>query len=338
MPKIAAVTRDGFTGHEMLDNLGLVHMNGRVYDPEIGRFLSADPYVTLPYDGQGLNRYAYTLNNPLAFTDPSGFDPVPCLATQSGNCVQITVIAVSWADYMRCVGGAHASEVASALERDPCGHNGSGACYVPSFAYDVPSSIVLTVGRQPDPALSTGSRLDAVQGFAARIANLAISSSPIAMLFGADPDFQYFREPDSDDGRMGSGAGNIGYLLGGAAGMIRREAARSSTRERRVNWRGVSRHGQVSGRRPFQGHHAEEGHLHLRRLSRSRCLLHDCLCDAENRAKAPPRSLADFRSPLIDRHRAYALRGLRGHGRHAGRISVWRWRIRQWYLVGFRSS
>ena len=122
--KIAAATRDGFTGHEMLDNLGLVHMNGRVYDPEIGRFISADPYVTMPYDGQGLNRYAYTLNNPLAFTDPSGFDPVPCLATQSGNCVQITVIAASWVDYMRAAGGAHSSEVASALERDPCGQNG----------------------------------------------------------------------------------------------------------------------------------------------------------------------------------------------------------------------
>ena len=222
LAKIAAATRDGFTGHEMLDNLGLVHMNGRVYDPEIGRFISADPYVTLPYDSQGLNRYAYTLNNPLAFTDPSGFDPVPCLATQSGNCVQITVIAVSWPDYMRSIGGAHASEVASALERDPCGHNGSGACYVPSFAYDAPSTTVLTVGKQPDPTLSTGGRLDAVQGFAARIANLAISSSPIAMLFGADPDFQYFREPNSDAGRMGSGAGNVGYLLGGAAGIIRK--------------------------------------------------------------------------------------------------------------------
>ena len=91
------------------------------------------------------------------------------------------------------------------------------------------SSIVLTVGRQPDPTLSTGSRLDAVQGFAARIANLAISTSPIAMLFGADPDFQYFREPGSDAGRMGSGAGNVGYLLGGAAGVIRRGAGELSS-------------------------------------------------------------------------------------------------------------
>jgi RHS repeat-associated protein len=223
LAKIAAVTRDGFTGHEMLDNLGLIHMNGRVYDPRLGRFLSADPYVTLPYDSQGLNRYSYALNNPLAFTDPSGFDPIPCLATQSGDCVQITVIAASWADYMRAVGGAHAGAVASALERDPCGQFGAGlACSMPGLAQSEPADIVLTVGRQPDATLSTISRLDAVQGFAARIANIAISSSPIALLFGADPDFQYFREPDSTYGRAGSQIGNVGYFLGGAAGIIRR--------------------------------------------------------------------------------------------------------------------
>ena len=42
------------------------------------------------------------------------------------------------------------------------------------------------------------------------------------MLFGADPDFQYFRVPDTNDGRLGSSLGNIGYLAGGAAGIIRK--------------------------------------------------------------------------------------------------------------------
>ncbi|MEZ5897861.1 MAG: RHS repeat-associated core domain-containing protein [Hyphomicrobiaceae bacterium] len=63
----------GYTGHTMLDNLGLVHMNGRVYDPAIGRFLSADPYVQFPLDTQSWNRYSYVVNNPLSFTDPSGY-------------------------------------------------------------------------------------------------------------------------------------------------------------------------------------------------------------------------------------------------------------------------
>lgn len=63
----------GFTGHEHIDHLGLVNMNGRVYDPEIGRFLSADPFVQFPQSTQGYNRYTYVGNNPLSYTDPSGF-------------------------------------------------------------------------------------------------------------------------------------------------------------------------------------------------------------------------------------------------------------------------
>ena len=48
-------------------------MGGRVYDPEIGRFLSPDPFVQYPGSAQGMNRYAYVGNNPLSFTDPSGY-------------------------------------------------------------------------------------------------------------------------------------------------------------------------------------------------------------------------------------------------------------------------
>ena len=48
-------------------------MNGRVYDPQIGRFLSADPYIQSPYNTQSYNRYSYVMNNPLKYTDPSGY-------------------------------------------------------------------------------------------------------------------------------------------------------------------------------------------------------------------------------------------------------------------------
>jgi len=65
--------RYGYIDHTILDNLGLVHMNGRVYDPAIGRFLSADPYIQFPLNTQSYNRYSYVLNNPLSFTDPSGY-------------------------------------------------------------------------------------------------------------------------------------------------------------------------------------------------------------------------------------------------------------------------
>ncbi|MCE9666686.1 FG-GAP-like repeat-containing protein [Myxococcus stipitatus] len=64
----------GFTGHEEDDDLGLVDMGGRVYDPKLARFLSPDPLVQAPFFSQSLNRYTYAFNNPLNFIDPSGFE------------------------------------------------------------------------------------------------------------------------------------------------------------------------------------------------------------------------------------------------------------------------
>ncbi len=66
------LTNRGYTGHEQIDNIGLVHMNARLYDPEIGRFLSADIYIQEPGLSQNFNRYIYVMNNPLKYNDPSG--------------------------------------------------------------------------------------------------------------------------------------------------------------------------------------------------------------------------------------------------------------------------
>jgi RHS repeat-associated protein len=63
----------GFTDHEHRDRTGFVHMNGRVYDPRLARFVSADPLVQRPGLGQAFNRYAYVLNDPASATDPSGY-------------------------------------------------------------------------------------------------------------------------------------------------------------------------------------------------------------------------------------------------------------------------
>ncbi len=79
-------TRKGFTGHEHLDGIGLIHMNGRVYDPGLGRFLSVDPLVQDPSNTQSFNRYAYVWNNPLSMTDPSGFEGVSDVSCPASRC------------------------------------------------------------------------------------------------------------------------------------------------------------------------------------------------------------------------------------------------------------
>ncbi|WP_199286051.1 RHS repeat-associated core domain-containing protein [Pseudidiomarina indica] len=67
-------TEQGFTGHRQMDALGIVHMKGRIYDPTLGRFLQADPFVQEPKNSQNYNRYSYVLNNPLRYADPSGYN------------------------------------------------------------------------------------------------------------------------------------------------------------------------------------------------------------------------------------------------------------------------
>jgi RHS repeat-associated protein len=68
-----AVTPKGFTQHEHLNQLELIHMNGRVYDYGLGRFTGVDPIIQLPLNSQSLNPYSYILNNPLSGTDPTGY-------------------------------------------------------------------------------------------------------------------------------------------------------------------------------------------------------------------------------------------------------------------------
>jgi RHS repeat-associated protein len=65
--------RHNYTGHESISHLNLIHMGGRVYDPQIGRMLQADIVVQFPHLVQSYNRYAYVLNNPLSYSDPSGY-------------------------------------------------------------------------------------------------------------------------------------------------------------------------------------------------------------------------------------------------------------------------
>ncbi len=73
----------GYTMHEHIDLFGLINMNGRLYDPWVGRMLSPDPYLQNPSNLQNYNRYSYALNNPLKYTDPSGYNHKPADWNQS---------------------------------------------------------------------------------------------------------------------------------------------------------------------------------------------------------------------------------------------------------------
>lgn len=66
-------TTKGYTGQEHISHLDLIHMNGRIYDATIGRFMQADSFIQAPSDTQSYNRYSYVKNNPMSYTDPSGY-------------------------------------------------------------------------------------------------------------------------------------------------------------------------------------------------------------------------------------------------------------------------
>jgi len=75
----------GFTKHEMLNNVVLVHMNARIYDPLRGRFLSADTIIPDITNLQSFDRYQYCYNNPVSHTDPSGHVAFNLTFTVFGN-------------------------------------------------------------------------------------------------------------------------------------------------------------------------------------------------------------------------------------------------------------
>ncbi|MFZ5497238.1 MAG: FG-GAP-like repeat-containing protein [Verrucomicrobiota bacterium] len=87
----------GFTDHEMLTDFGLIHMNGRVYDPVLGRFLSSDPFIDGADDAQGYNRYSYVGNNPLGATDPTGYFSLKKLLNKViSDIINIVVRFIVW--------------------------------------------------------------------------------------------------------------------------------------------------------------------------------------------------------------------------------------------------
>jgi RHS repeat-associated protein len=70
-----------FCGYWYDKETGLYYCRARYYDPQVGRFISADP---IGFDG-GINFYVYVLNNPIKYADPYGYDVYLKRGNNTGN-------------------------------------------------------------------------------------------------------------------------------------------------------------------------------------------------------------------------------------------------------------
>ena len=82
---LTSLTTRGFTGHEHMPALCEINANARIYDPTLGRFMTADSFIRDAFAGQSLNRYSYVENGPLSGTDLSGNFCGPSIGG-SGSC------------------------------------------------------------------------------------------------------------------------------------------------------------------------------------------------------------------------------------------------------------
>jgi RHS repeat-associated protein len=132
-------TERGFTGHEHLDDTYLIHMNGRVYDYRLGRFLSVDPIISNPANSQSINPYSYLGNNPLSGVDPTGY---ACDDFSTARCDTIWV------------------NPPDAKPNIPkfikIGDNGA-AINTATLNMNAPASSLLAPGNNPDPASASAS-------------------------------------------------------------------------------------------------------------------------------------------------------------------------------------
>lgn len=142
-------TDRGYTLQEQLDNVALIHMNGRLYDPTIDRMISADPTVEGAIASQAYNRYSYVYDNPLKYTDPSGYCGF-CLSTFTNPVSVLTGIPMPASTAQNLLSGA-----ADALKH-------------PSVMFEDTSPIV---GHYVNDAFARSSTLRQVGGYVALVAS-----------------------------------------------------------------------------------------------------------------------------------------------------------------------
>ncbi|MBN1185570.1 MAG: VCBS repeat-containing protein [Bacteroidales bacterium] len=209
----------GFTGHEHMDVFGLINMNGRVYDPVLGVFLSPDNYVQAPDFSQNFNRYGYCFNNPLVYTDPDGeiawFIPVIIGAVigASSGAVMADLEGAhgfwEWASYVG--GGAIAgaglglgfSSGLSALGGNVTGMAGYGS----NLALDITTNSLLTANIGMVSSALQGRNLDGV--FKSGLVGLAaggLGAWSTSLIGGSSISANFFQEEINTFGQIVTGA------------------------------------------------------------------------------------------------------------------------------------
>ncbi|OOV20660.1 RHS repeat-associated core domain-containing protein [Flavobacterium sp. LM4] len=125
----------GYTSHQHLAEVGLIHMNGRLYDPILRSFLMPDNFIQQPENTQNYNRYSYVLNNPLMYTDPSGEAYELLAAVVIGVAIAITsyTLTALLADVPFSVGGLAKSAIIGAASAAVTFGIGSAASTITNF-------------------------------------------------------------------------------------------------------------------------------------------------------------------------------------------------------------
>ncbi len=158
--EIDETTNRGFTGHEHFDQVGIIHMNGRIYDPIIGRFLQADPIIQDPFSTQSLNRYSYVMNNPLSYTDPSGYSRLRKGWWRMPVAIAVSVWTAGAASALMATSSAY-----SALGGISAALGGSGAGFFAMAASYASQALITTVvGGAAVGAISSGNLKGALKG------------------------------------------------------------------------------------------------------------------------------------------------------------------------------
>lgn len=173
----------GFTGHEHLDIFEMINMNGRMYDPILGRFLSPDPFVQAPDYTQGLNRYVYCVNNPLSLVDPSGYS----WFSKNWKSLTSAVVGISVA----CLTGGTATPLVSPIIAGALGGMASGVTFAVLNGANnmgIAKSAIqggLWGGISAGTANGIGTVVEKIPGKYQFIAKLSLHSSSQALIEGA---------------------------------------------------------------------------------------------------------------------------------------------------------